>query len=664
MEEPKKVKVKSKIIFTYAIGVAIISLLFYLIIPYLLNYGPGTINTQFDKEVSGGLYYYQQILVVGIGLVLVVSCILFGFLKDIDSYTIYKENKTKYKKNIEYIKKICLNLPNRLLLAFIIIPLVLSVAVLFMQTTFLTSSDFKLMLVIFILATIMSSIANTYVRKLLSKILQDLENTSYSNVKRTGIVRRLLFQIVPVITVCIVFTYLAFSSTYEKSNAELLSKFYQNQFQTDLDGTVVSNVDDLIRLLDKVKLSKDGNVLFITDSNFNFVYQTGELSDFFKKYTAELSAQNDYKVYDYYGTSGQGTLYPVTLENGETYYLGAYYLIYSDETIFYMVSLLLILGIICSIILYAFANELSKNVKEVTNSLEEISNDNQAFAEKKLYITSVDEIGDLINVYNNIQALTINHLNQIHDNQETLMEKERLASLGQLIGGIAHNLKTPIMSISGAAEGLNDLVKEYDTSIGDPEVNEQDHHEIAKDMSTWISKIKTHTEYMSDVITAVKGQAVTLSNEEEITFTVGELLKRVNILMKHELKNAIIYLNVKMLTDESAVIRGDVNSLVQVINNMISNSIQAYNGKPEQSIDLIVEKENSNLVISIKDYGSGIPKAVKDKLFKEMITTKGKNGTGLGLYMSYSTIRAHFNGNMTVDSVEGEGTTFKIVLPL
>ncbi len=94
-------------------------------------------------------------------------------------------------------------------------------------------------------------------------------------------------------------------------------------------------------------------------------------------------------------------------------------------------------------------------------------------------------------------------LQTISDNQETLMEKERLASLGQLIGGIAHNLKTPIMSISGAAEGLTDLIKEYETSIGDPEVTIEDHHEIAKDMTTWIAKIKTHTEYMSDVIGVV-----------------------------------------------------------------------------------------------------------------------------------------------------------------
>lgn len=255
-------------------------------------------------------------------------------------------------------------------------------------------------------------------------------------------------------------------------------------------------------------------------------------------------------------------------------------------------------------------------------------------------------------------------LQTISEKQETLMEKERLASLGQLIGGIAHNLKTPIMSISGAAEGLTDLVKEYDASIDDPEVNSQDHHDIAKDMNSWILKIKDYTEYMSDVITAVKGQAVVLSNEEDVSFTVNELLKRVNILMKHELKNAIIYLNVSMKTDENIVIHGDVNSLVQVINNMVSNSIQAYEGKTEQNIDLIVDKQDNNLLISVKDYASGLPKKVKEKLFKEMITTKGKNGTGLGLYMSYSTIIAHFNGNILVDSEEGKGTTFTIVLPL
>lgn len=254
-------------------------------------------------------------------------------------------------------------------------------------------------------------------------------------------------------------------------------------------------------------------------------------------------------------------------------------------------------------------------------------------------------------------------MEQIQNNQNMLMERERLASLGQLIGGIAHNLKTPIMSISGATEGLTDLIREYDESIGDPDVTNEDHHAIASDMREWIEKIKTHTSYMSDVITAVKGQAVTLSENQNISFDIDELVKRVDILMRHELKNALITLNISINTDKRTILHGDITSLVQVINNMVSNSIQSYNGKPNETIDLIVNKAQNNIVISIRDHGCGLPEEVQKKLFKEMITTKGKNGTGLGLFMSYSTIRAHFNGDITFESNKN-GTTFNIIIPI
>lgn len=252
----------------------------------------------------------------------------------------------------------------------------------------------------------------------------------------------------------------------------------------------------------------------------------------------------------------------------------------------------------------------------------------------------------------------------IKNNQDVLMERERLASLGQLIGGIAHNLKTPIMSIAGAAEGLEQLIKEYDESIDDPLVNSQDHHEIARDMEAWIPKIRTHIEYMSDIITTVKGQAVALSQDEDESFTVGELVKRVNILMKHELKNAYIYLNVMMKTDENLTLNGDVNSLVQVVNNMITNAIQAYNGERDKNIELEVNKKENDVIFSVRDYAGGLPKEVQNKLFKEMVTTKGKNGTGLGLYMSYSNIKARFGGDITFTVDEGKGTTFNIIVPI
>ncbi len=321
-------------------------------------------------------------------------------------------------------------------------------------------------------------------------------------------------------------------------------------------------------------------------------------------------------------------------------------------------------------------NNLYLNFKKIKNALPKVKNSDKTVS-FDLYIKKIErhfhiEINSILSEGSSLGTLIlfkditqhIEDMETIKNNQDILMERERLASLGQLIGGIAHNLKTPIMSISGAAEGLSDLVKEYDSSIDDPEVNSQDHHDIAKDMNEWIVKIKEYTEYMSDIITAVKGQAVTLSETENVSFDIDELVKRVNILMKHELKNAIIYLNIQMKAPKSTKIHGDINSLVQVINNMISNAIQAYDGKPQQNIDLILEKQENNLVISIKDYGSGLPQKVQDKLFKEMITTKGKNGTGLGLYMSYSTIKAHFNGDITFETEENKGTTFNIILPL
>ena len=253
----------------------------------------------------------------------------------------------------------------------------------------------------------------------------------------------------------------------------------------------------------------------------------------------------------------------------------------------------------------------------------------------------------------------------IKDNQDMLIEKERLASLGQMIGGIAHNLKTPIMSIAGAAEGLSDLIKEYDSSIEDPEVTVQDHHEIASDMNVWIEKIRTHLSYMSDVITAIKGQAVNFADQTSTSFTVKELMNYVDILMKHELKNALINLKAQADIDSSTEVKGNINSLVQVINNIISNAIQAYQsrGETNKDIDFRIYKEGSNIIFKIQDYAGGLPQNVREKLFKEMITTKGKNGTGLGLFMSYSNIKAHFSGNLRYET-SSEGTSFFIEIPM
>lgn len=246
--------------------------------------------------------------------------------------------------------------------------------------------------------------------------------------------------------------------------------------------------------------------------------------------------------------------------------------------------------------------------------------------------------------------------------QYMLIESEHMASLGQLVGGIAHNLKTPIMSVAGGLEGLTDLIGEYDESIGDSEITDQDHHEIAGEMLVWIGKMKEYTAYMSDIITTVKGQAVQLTSSTTGSFCIKELVKRVDILMNHELKRYSCSLDVKCTIDKNTIVKGELNSFIQVINNLIINSIEAYEGR-RGGIEFQISRQEQMILFEIKDHASGMTKAVKNKLFKEMITTKAKNGTGLGLYMSYSTITGRFGGNMWFESVRGKGTTFHITIP-
>lgn len=273
---------------------------------------------------------------------------------------------------------------------------------------------------------------------------------------------------------------------------------------------------------------------------------------------------------------------------------------------------------------------------------------------QKIYLSTIVLLKDITQVKRALET--------IQKNSEVLMEKERLASLGQLIGGIAHNLKTPIMSISGGIEGLKDLVDEYDRSIGDNDVTDEDHHVIAKEMNDWIRKIKPYCSYMSDIISTVKGQASQFNTSTIMTFTLNELVKRVDLLMKHELKKYHCSLDITYQTDHLIEMKGDVNSLVQIFDNLIINSIYSYNGR-EGVIELDIREEGTHVVFAIKDHGNGIPLAVQERLFKEMVTTKGTGGTGLGLYMSSATIKGKFDGNMWFDSKPDIGTTFYISIP-
>ena len=248
-------------------------------------------------------------------------------------------------------------------------------------------------------------------------------------------------------------------------------------------------------------------------------------------------------------------------------------------------------------------------------------------------------------------------------NLSRAMERERLISLGQMIGSISHNLKTPIMAISGDVTLLEDLVREYEESIGDEEVTVEDHLEIAKEMSGWLLRIGECCSYMSDIITTVKGMAANLSNTSEGEFTVEEAIKRVQMFLKGKLVKNGCTLITKVELPPKTFIHGDINNMVQVINNLVDNACDAME-ETGGEIGLLVYRTENGICIRVSDQGKGIPDDVKEKLFKTMCTTKGTRGTGLGLYSSAEIIRARFGGKIWADGNEDGGASFYVELPM
>lgn len=656
----KKFSISAKIAFSFSLITVLVGIVFYFLLPTLLNYPPNTINTSFDKEVSKLYYIYQYF--IAISGIIILFIIYFKFsLKKIDNW-----QKDKKGANILDIRHICFTYPYKMFIAIEILPVIIVIITLACTGSHPLILLFKIGILVYSFATLVSSIFLLISKNIFYPILK--ETSEYLKeekfLKKDSLQRKLIFQIFPGILVTILLIALLGYSRLITEKGELLNVYYRSE----LENLNISDNDDLLEQIENQIgnqfLSKNDYIFIETPNQRILTSNQNKPSDFFIKYMHILSPTHNNRVYEAYTIDEQGIIKQI-IYNGQTYTIGIHYEVVSSSLLLSLLFAAILLFIFNLIMIFYITKSINSDLEKLTNGMKNILNEQDIMDFKKLPLTSNDIMGELVQSFNGIQEYTKKNIEQIHNNQDILMERERLAGLGQLIGGIAHNLKTPIMSIAGATQGLENLIHEYDESIDDPLVNSQDHHEIAKDMQSWIPKIRAHLEYMSDIITTVKGQAVaSLSSDDAEIFTISELIKRVNILMKHELKNAYIYLNVLMKTDENQSIHGNVNILVQVVNNIISNAIQAYNGKHDQNIELKVFTEENNVVFSITDFAGGLPKEVQERLFKEMVTTKGKNGTGLGLYMSYSNIKAHFGGDITYDTQEGKGTTFNIIIPL
>ncbi len=275
-----------------------------------------------------------------------------------------------------------------------------------------------------------------------------------------------------------------------------------------------------------------------------------------------------------------------------------------------------------------------RELNEELEILEAISSQlGNAIIRAELYQNNIKTVNELKNT-----------LKELKETQIQLINSEKMASLGQLIAGVAHEINTPIASIKSNNTILNKFIPRIkDTEIADmlKEINEIDYEAIQR---------------ISNIVTSLK-KFVRLDEAELQQADINREIDLTLDLIRHETKNRI---EIKKHYGNIPLIKCYPNMLNQVFTNILINACQAISGKGK--IEITTKYANKKLTVKIKDNGKGIAKDQLSKIFTAGYTTKGAGiGTGLGLAICTKIIERH-NGEILVNSELGQGSEFIITI--
>ncbi len=278
---------------------------------------------------------------------------------------------------------------------------------------------------------------------------------------------------------------------------------------------------------------------------------------------------------------------------------------------------------------------------------------------------------------NKVLASTLTNLKAT---QSQLIHSEKMASLGELTAGIAHEIQNPLNFVNNFSEVNDELLKELKTEADKGNLEEV--KEIAKDIVFNSEKINHHGKRADAIVKGMLQHSRSSSGKKEPT-DINALVEEYLRLAYHGLRAKDKSFNATMKTDFDGSI-GNINIIPQdmgrVVLNLINNAFYAIDEKKKSGPDKHQDENYEPVVavstktvkppsgglgvveIKVKDNGNGIPQKVLDKIFQPFFTTKPTGqGTGLGLSLSYDIVKAH-GGEIKVETKEGEGTTFTIVL--
>jgi len=260
-------------------------------------------------------------------------------------------------------------------------------------------------------------------------------------------------------------------------------------------------------------------------------------------------------------------------------------------------------------------------------------------------------------------------VDELKSTQTQLVQQEKLASLGALTAGIAHEIKNPLNFVNNFSELSNELIKEFKTSNSEDERNE-----ILADLEINLQKINEHGKRADSIVKNMLQHSRNGSGEKQLS-DINQICEEYFNLAFHGKRATDANFNCEIVKNLDANLPR-VNCVVQdisrVILNLINNAFDAVrereiegktpNYKP--TVTLSTQQINNIISISIHDNGKGIPQHIQEKIFEPFFTTKpAGQGTGLGLSLSYDIVKAQ-GGEMKLETVEGEGSEFLILLPL
>jgi signal transduction histidine kinase len=259
--------------------------------------------------------------------------------------------------------------------------------------------------------------------------------------------------------------------------------------------------------------------------------------------------------------------------------------------------------------------------------------------------------------------------------QSQLIQQEKMASLGELTAGIAHEIQNPLNFVNNFSEVNKELIHELKSQKSKVklEKDEELEEEILNDLEQNSEKINHHGKRADAIVKSMLLHSKSSSGKKEAT-DINALADEYLRLAYHGMKAKDKSFTVTTKTDFDPGI-GNVNIIPQdigrVVLNLISNAFYAVDEKSKLNVNgyvptvsMSTKKSNGRIEMIVKDNGNGIPQKVLDKIFQPFFTTKPTGqGTGLGLSLSYDIVKAH-GGELKVETKEGDGSTFYIQLPL